>query len=83
MALVTTLPNLRASVRLSAWVVVAVAAASCGANEPDQARPLSACDLVTRAEVVEVLGAEVAPPASSAKNATDALAGRSGCAWST
>lgn len=61
----------------------AVAAASCGSSDATEDRRVAACDVLTRRDVGAVLEAEVAPPTASARNATDALAGRSGCAWST
>lgn len=63
---------------------MAVAAGGCGrsggASETDQ---VTACDILTAADLEAVLGGPVERPAASAPGSTDALAGRSGCAWST
>ena len=54
-----------------------------GANEPEEATPVIACDLTTTEEVETALGADVRPPDATDDGGADALAGRSGCAWAT
>ncbi len=49
-------------------------------GQPDR---IAACELLGRTEVADVLQGAVAEPAASQSSATDALAGRSGCAWAT
>ena len=61
--------------------VAGLGAASCGSDEPPVPDRLTACEVVTRAEVADVLGGPVDDP-EGAEAATDVLAGRSGCAWS-
>lgn len=56
---------------------------ACGSSEPPRETRIAACDLLRPNEVARVLGAAVDPATASAENATDDLAGRSGCAWST
>jgi hypothetical protein len=53
---------------------------ACGDPDPEQDERLTACEVVVRADVEEVLEGPVDEPAS-AEAATDQLAGRSGCAW--
>ncbi|MBW3614921.1 MAG: hypothetical protein KY439_06365 [Actinobacteria bacterium] len=54
----------------------------CGDAE-GKPRRLAACELLVQTEVEEILQGAVAEPAASQSSATDALAGRSGCAWAT
>jgi hypothetical protein len=62
-----------------------LAGAACGstgaASEADPG--ITACGLFSPTAVAQVLGAPVDPPIPSAGGGTDALAGRSGCAWAT
>lgn len=80
--------------RLSAWlmapmtravatvVLVGVVQMGC-ADAGGQPRRMAACELLGQAEVADVLEGAVSEPAASQSSATDALAGRSGCAWAT
>jgi hypothetical protein len=65
--------------------LLAGAGAACGstggATEADP--PVTACALFSPTAVAQVLGTPVDPPIPSAGGGTDALAGRSGCAWAT
>lgn len=71
----------------SRFGVVAVVAmlllGSCRASEPRPEDRFTACDLISRAEMARILERPVTKPAESADAATDTLAGRSGCAWSS
>ncbi|HVM10228.1 MAG TPA: hypothetical protein VM345_17320 [Acidimicrobiales bacterium] len=67
-------------------VALAFGGAACGRGIGDQSsarRRLEACDLVTREQAAEALGSPVRRPESTDAAGTDALAGRSGCAWAT
>lgn len=64
-----------------AWALVAVTAAGCGTNQPVEPDRLTACEVLPRPVIERVIGGQLDEPASAAA-ATDALAGRSGCAWS-
>jgi len=63
-----------------------VALAACtddgGATTVDRDR-ITACGLLTPAEVGSALGGDVRPPEATDDASADALAGRSGCAWAT
>lgn len=66
-------------------VFALLAAASCRSpSEPEDAAVdrLTACDLTTRDDVESALGGAISVPEAAEDAATDALAGRSGCAWS-
>ena len=63
-------------------VVVTLLGAGCGSSEPPVPDRLTACEVVTRREVEAAVRRQVAAPAAS-DAATDRLAGRSGCAWSS
>lgn len=67
---------------LSALAVCGLALGACAEAE-DRPNGMAACELLAPAEVTEILQGPVAPPAASRSSATDALAGRSGCAWAT
>lgn len=71
-----TLPGLR-TVAFAALLLGA-----CDTAEPEVPDRVTACETLTAADVAAVLGGPVDRPAESAEAATDALAGRSGCAWS-
>ncbi|HEX7169147.1 MAG TPA: hypothetical protein VF230_19370 [Acidimicrobiales bacterium] len=64
-----------------AVVLALLATAACDRDQNDP-EPIAACDLLTRGETRDVLGGEVNAPEST-QGGADALAGRSGCAWST
>lgn len=53
---------------------------ACADDEGPMADRLSACEVLPRADVEDVLQGPVDEPAT-AEAATDSLAGRSGCAW--
>lgn len=63
--------------------VALVLLGACGSSEPPQPERFTACDLISRAELARILGRAVTAPAESSGAATDTLAGRSGCAWSS
>jgi hypothetical protein len=63
--------------------VAVLALGACGSGEPPAAERLTACEVVTAAEVSEAIGAPVEAPTGTSEAATDQLAGRSGCAWSS
>jgi hypothetical protein len=63
--------------------LVLVGLSGCGSSKPPPPDRLTACEVVQRAEVAAILGRPVAPPDESSGAATDTLAGRSGCAWSS
>lgn len=67
----------------AAALVLVLALTSCGSSEPTEGDRFVACDLLRRADVQEILDGPVVAPAASNGGATDRLAGRSGCAWST
>lgn len=56
---------------------------ACGSSDAPVPVRTSACDLIARGDVAAALGGAVDPPTASDESATDELAGRSGCAWST
>lgn len=64
-------------------VAATLAIAGCATSDAGTPERLTACELLNRAQVSEILGGPVGRPAASRGNATDALAGRSGCAWAT
>ena len=64
-------------------VATAVASGACGSDEPPADERLTACEVVTPQEVRSAIRREVATPPAAADAATDQLAGRSGCAWSS
>lgn len=68
---------------LAASVALALVVTGCGSSEPPPPERLTACDVVARAEVARILDRPVSPPDQSSGAATDTLAGRSGCAWSS
>lgn len=83
---------LLAVMRRLAWALVVIVAVAAGAgvmslrterapSEPFDER-LLACDLVTADEVADAIGGRVRTPDAAEGAANDALAGRSGCAWS-
>ena len=55
---------------------------ACGSSEPPVEDRLTACEVVTTREVESAIRRPVSPPTAS-DAATDQLAGRSGCAWSS
>ena len=55
----------------------------CGSSEPPVEDRLTACEVVTAREVATALGRDVTTPPAASDAATDQLAGRSGCAWSS
>jgi hypothetical protein len=55
----------------------------CDSSEPPPPHRLTACEVVTTDEMTAALGSPLEPPAGTNDAATDQLAGRSGCAWST
>jgi hypothetical protein len=63
--------------------VAAVAGGACGSGEPPVEDRLTACELVTAKEVATAIDRPVATPPAASDAATDQLAGRSGCAWSS
>ncbi len=72
--------------RLAAAVfafVATISLASCGSSEQPLPERFTACSTVSRAELAKVLERPVGQPTASSGAATDALAGRSGCAWSS
>ena len=66
---------------LAVGVFAALATAGCAKAEPAEPDRLTACEVLPRSDVEQVLGGPLDEPAS-AEAATDRLAGRSGCAWS-
>jgi hypothetical protein len=80
------LHNLPVSLRILAGPIALVAVwggGACDSTEPTMPERLTACEVVTASEVKGALGRVVSAPAESSEAATDQLAGRSGCAWST
>ncbi len=69
--------------RAAATLVVAGMVQMGCADAGRQPRRMAACELLGETEVAEVLQGAVSEPAASQSSATDALAGRSGCAWAT
>jgi hypothetical protein len=68
----------------SVAVVAALGAGGCdGSKEPAAQDRLTACEVVSAAEVTSAIGAPVGEPTGTSDAATDQLAGRSGCAWSS
>lgn len=67
---------------LSALALCSVAFGAC-AEADERPDVMAACELLAPAEVAEILQGPVAAPVASRSSATDALAGRSGCAWAT
>lgn len=72
-----------AATRVVAMVMVGGIVQTGCADAGGQPSRIAACELLGRAEVAEILEGAVAEPAASQSSATDALAGRSGCAWAT
>ena len=64
-------------------VVAVLLAGGCGSNEPPVDDRLTACEAITAKEVASALGRAVATSPAASDAATDQLAGRSGCAWSS
>jgi hypothetical protein len=64
-------------------VVAVLVGGGCGSSEPQVPDRLTACEAVSAEEVARALDRPVRPPSESADAATDQLAGRSGCAWSS
>ena len=64
-------------------VVAVLGSGACGSGEPPSPDRLTACEVLTAKEVATALGRPVATPPAAADAATDQLAGRSGCAWSS
>jgi hypothetical protein len=64
-------------------VVVALAGGACGSGEPPVEDRRTACEIVTAKEVATAIDRPVATPPAASDAATDQLAGRSGCAWSS
>jgi len=56
---------------------------ACGSGEAPVADRLTACEVVTAREVATAIGRPVTTPPAASDAATDRLAGRSGCAWSS
>ncbi|MBW3557732.1 MAG: hypothetical protein KY454_12445 [Actinobacteria bacterium] len=67
---------------MAVLVLAGLVQSGCGDAE-GQPRRLAACQLLAKTEVEQILQGPVAGPAASQSSATDALAGRSGCAWAT
>jgi hypothetical protein len=65
---------------LAGAVAVALVGGACVDRDEEPPERLTACALMTPAEVARALGGPVDEPAR-AEAATDTLAGRSGCAW--
>jgi hypothetical protein len=68
---------------VAAAVAVAFVGAGCGSSDAPAPVRTSACELIARGDVAAALGGPVDPPTASDDSATDDLAGRSGCAFST
>jgi len=64
-------------------VISLASATACGSSAPPARPRIVACDAVPPSAVSRALGSPVGHPAASVEGAADALAGRSGCAWST
>jgi hypothetical protein len=64
-------------------VVTLVATGGCGSGEPAVEDRLTACEVITAREVATVIDRPVRTPPAASDAATDQLAGRSGCAWSS
>lgn len=62
-------------------VAAAIGSGACRSADPPVRDRVTACEVITEAEVVGILGGPVDDP-ERAEAATDVLAGRSGCAWS-
>ena len=67
----------------SITVVAMVISGACRSNEPPVEDRLTACEVVTSQEVANAVDRPVATPPAASDAATDQLAGRSGCAWSS
>jgi hypothetical protein len=65
---------------LAALLALGLPLGACADDEPAVPDRLTACEVLPRADVEDVLGGAVDEPAE-ALAATDTLAGRSGCAW--
>ena len=63
--------------------VVALAGGACGSGEPPVDDRLTACEIVTANDVRAAMRRAVMTPPTESDAATDQLAGRSGCAWSS
>jgi hypothetical protein len=64
-------------------LVAVLALGACGSSEPPVPERVTACEVVTAGEVADAIGLPVQAPAGTSEAATDQLAGRSGCAWSS
>ena len=73
---------LRFQAGLLAFVAV-LGGGACGSSEPPVPDRLTACEVLTAKDVATTIGRPVATPPAAAEAATDQLAGRSGCAWSS
>jgi len=67
---------------LAAGLMLVVTGA-CRPSEPAPPDRLTACEIVGRTEIARILERRVGAPNESSGAATDNLAGRSGCAWSS
>ena len=64
-------------------VVTMLGTGACGAEEEPADDRLTACEVISAKDVATAIGRPVATPPAAADAATDQLAGRSGCAWSS
>lgn len=64
-------------------VAAVLGSGACGSDEPPEPDRMTACEVVTAREVATAIRRPVATPPAAADAATDQLAGRSGCAWSS
>ena len=64
-------------------IVATLVGGGCGSGEPPVEDRLTACEVLTAREVAAAVGRAVSTPPASSDAATDQLAGRSGCAWSS
>lgn len=64
-------------------VVAVVSGGACGSEDPPVPDRLTACEVVTLRELETTVRRPMASPAAASDAATDQLAGRSGCAWSS
>ena len=68
---------------LLAVAAAVISGTACGSSEPPEDDRLTACELVTAGEVATAIDRPVSTPPAASDAATDQLAGRSGCAWSS
>jgi hypothetical protein len=64
-------------------VAAAVSTGACASDDPPVPDRLTACEVVTAKEVAAAIERPVSTPPAAADAATDQLAGRSGCAWTS